>query len=121
MSVTIVILSSGVLAAICSSVISSLLHKLKWFSTRKKSNKHVLNMTLTALYQYNNKFYNLFPLLRELMQCTLLSCLSFKYLVPPECYTEVKCIVCSFFLVVAISAIIQILIYYKFYDEKLVV
>lgn len=121
MSVTVVILLIGCASAVCASIIASLFHKVIWFSGRKKSPWQVLNLVFTALYQYNNKFYNLFPLLRELMTCTLLTSLSFKYLIAPECYTELKCVIGSFVLVILLTTIIHLLVYIKFYDQSLAV
>ena len=121
MSVTVVILLIGCFSAVCASFIASLLHKVKWFSGRKKSSLQVLNLVFTALYQYNNKFYNMFPLLRELMTCTLFTSLCFKYLVAPDCYTNLSCIAGSFMLVILLTTIIHLFVYSKFYDEKLVV
>ncbi|MEA5006582.1 MAG: hypothetical protein VB022_09240 [Rikenellaceae bacterium] len=119
MSVTGVILITGFTSAICSSVIASLLYKVKWFSYRKKSPWQVLNLVFTALYQYNNKFYNHFPMLRELMACTLLTCLCFKYLINPDCYTHPECIAGTFMLVILVTTAVHVLVYSKFYDEKL--
>lgn len=121
MSVTVVILIIGVTCALSSSVIASLLYKVKWFSYRKKSPWQVLNLVFTALYQYNNKFYNIFPLLRELMTCTLLTSLCFKYLVAPDCYTNPECFAGTFMLVILLTTAIHIVVYIKFYDEKLAV
>ncbi|MCK9628184.1 MAG: hypothetical protein M0R37_06290 [Bacteroidales bacterium] len=121
MSVTGVIVITGFTSAICSSIIASLLYKVKWFCHRKKSSWQVLNLVFTALYQYNNKFYNHFPMLRELMACTLLTSLFFKYLIAPDCYTNPECIAGTFMLVILVTTTIHIIVYSKLFDEKLAV
>lgn len=120
MSVSIIILSSGIVAAICASIISSLFHRIKWFRRIKKSRLHILNLAFTSFYQYNGRFYHSFPLLRELMFCTLTICLIYKNFISQECFMEVRYILGAILLTIIISAILQLIVYIWFYDEKLV-
>jgi len=81
MSVSIIILSIGITSAICTSIIASVLHKMSWHKSVKKSEWSNVNMFLSNFYQFNYRFYSSFSFLRELMINSFIISLIFKFLI----------------------------------------
>jgi len=120
MSVTIIILSIGITSAICTSFIASVLHKMNWHKSVKKSEWSSVNMFLSSFYQFNYRFYSSFSFLRELMMDTFVVSLIFKFLVCEPDHLQIICIIGSFILTCIFRLICQLVVYSKFYDEELV-
>jgi len=120
MSVSIIIISIGLVSAICTSIVASLIHKMNWHKTGKKSKFRSINLCFSNFYQFNNHFYNAFSFFRELMINSLIITLFFKYLVCESKLLETSCIMVVFIIVFVLRTISFLVVYSKFYDEELV-
>lgn len=120
MSVSLVILSIGITSAICTSLIASFFHKMKWHRYVQKSRFKGVNLILSNFYQFNYHFYSSFSFLRELMLNSFIISLMFKYLICETDHLQIRCIIGSFVVTCILRVICQMVVYSKFYDEDLV-
>ncbi len=120
MSVSVIIFSIGITSALCTSIIASVLHKMSWHKSVKKSEWKNVNMILSSFYQFNYRFYSSFSFLRELMMNSFIVSLIFKYLVCETDHLQIGCIIGSFILACLFRLTCQLVVYSKFYDEELV-
>ncbi len=120
MSISFIILSLGIGSAIFTSIIASIIHKMNWYKSVKKTNYRGINLFMSNFYQFNDRFYSAFSFLRELMINSLLISLIFKYLICTPSNMDLLCISGSLALTCIIRIISQLVVYSKFYDEDLV-
>jgi hypothetical protein len=120
MSISLVIISVGLLSAICTSIIASIIHKMRWYKTGEKSKFKNLNLCFSSFYQFNNRFYNAFPFFRELMINSIIITLFFKYNICESLFLDSYCIIVAIIVVLVIRTLCQLIVYSFFYDEELV-
>jgi hypothetical protein len=120
MSISLIIFSVGLLSAVCTSIIASIMHKMSWHKTMVKSKFKCLNLCLSNFYQFNDRFYNAFPFFRELMINSLIITLYFKVLICRPNPLAAYCIVGVLLLVFFLRTISLLIVYTFFYDEELV-
>lgn len=120
MDAILYILLVGVLSGITTSFLSSLIHRMEWHSHLKKSEGGVYNIFISNLYQFNRSFFGALSLSRELIVNIIFLNIMFIIYCKGRSEFGIDCLLYSYLIVCTIRTITFLVIYAKFYDEKLV-
>jgi hypothetical protein len=120
MDAILYILLVGVVSGLTTSLISSFIHRMDWHKSIKKNNSGLYNIFISNLYQFNQGFLSVLSLSRELIINIILLNIMFLIYCSGNREFAAECLLYSFIIVCVIRTITFIVIYAKFFDEKLV-
>lgn len=119
-SLSLIVVSTALFAAVVTSIAASRIHRMKWHRRVRKSRFSKFNFILSSFYQFNDKFYNPFSFLREFMLSALFTALIYKFLTYDNCMFDLKCVLVNLLIVIAYRIASQIVAYAKFFDKDIV-
>jgi hypothetical protein len=120
MDAILYILFVGVLTGLTTSIIASLIHRMSWHRHIKKSEGGTYSIFISNLYQFNRNFLGALSLSRELIINIIILNILFLIYCSGGREFGLECLIYSYLIVCFIRTLFFVIIYARFYDEKLV-
>lgn len=109
----------GIVTGVATSFLASIVHKMAWYKHIKKCKCVWLGVFITNLYQFNYLPFNAISLIREIGFNLACANLLFLFFISEYDYANINLIIVGSIIISIIRALFFIVLYSKFYDEKI--